>query len=361
MLQPEDGGVAEHVLLLATSLTARGFHVEVACSATNVIRPALAEAGIATHALPLVRAPGPRDLAAARRLRALDRDRGYDLVHAHSSKAGALARIALPSRRRIVYTPHCLAFAVPGARGERALYRAVEQALITRADAIVAVSEWERRQAVASLRGTRGRLRLILNGVSACPDVEPAPELLEFKGGRPLAGLIAVLRPQKDPLGAVRAAALLAAGGGSSGAVAIIGNGWLEAEVRREIERLGAEEAVAWFPYRPPAARYLRALDVLLVSSLWESLPLAPIEAMACGVPVVATRVGGVPEIVEDGVTGRLVEPGRAEQLAAVLGELLDDPDQRASMGAEGRRVAAERFGTERMVDAIASLYRELV
>ena len=327
--------------------------------AAGSVRRALERAGIHTHALPLRRGPGPGDARAARALRQLASRGGYDVVHAHSSKAGALARLALGADRRLVYSPHCFAFASGVERSSRALSRAVEQLLVSRSDAIVVQSEWERWQA-ARLRGALGRTWVVRNGVPACPPDEADEELVRFRGDRPLAGLVAVLRPQKDPLALVRAAALLRARGGLPGRIAIVGNGWLEQEVRAEISGLRLDGEVGWFPFRPPAARYLRALDLFVLPSRWESLPLAPIEAMACGVPVLATRVGGVPEIVEDGRSGELVEPGRPDRLADGMAGLLGDRERLGAMGAYASQVARERFPADRMVTEIEDVYRSV-
>lgn len=360
VLQPEDGGVAEHVLLLATGLAERGWDVEVASSPTNVVGPALARAGIRSHALTLRRDPSPLDARAARELRLLQRSGGYRLVHAHSSKAGALARAVLPRRATIVYTPHGLAFVGRGQPARRLVYRAAEQALVPRSAAIIAVSEWERKNSLAKLVGASARTTLIRNGVRPCPSQAPDRELVAFKDGAPLAGMVSVLRPEKDPLAPVRAVATLAARG-FRGRLAIIGNGGLAPEVRFEIERLGVEGLVRWFPYEPPMGRYLAAIDLLLVPSLWEAMPLGPMEALASGVPVLASAVGGIPEVVEDGVTGRLVPPGDSEALATALERLLPDTGTLRAMGAEGRRVAGERFAAERMVRETEDLYLRLL
>src|SRR3954454_13924248 len=128
VVQPPDGGVAEHVRLLSGGLRDLGWHVEAAAPPGSTVE-ALGEEGITVHELPMSRAPGPADLRAAVALRALDRRGRYDLVHAHSSKAGALVRLALPRPSRLVYTPNCLPFlGSPGA--SRVLYRAIEQALV---------------------------------------------------------------------------------------------------------------------------------------------------------------------------------------------------------------------------------------
>jgi glycosyltransferase involved in cell wall biosynthesis len=145
--------------------------------------------------------------------------------------------------------------------------------------------------------------------------------------------MVSVLRPQKDPLALVRASARLGERGELRGHVAIVGDGELAPAVRGEIDTLGVGDRVRWFPFRGDAGPYLAALDLLVVPSRWESMPIGPIEAMLCGVPVLATAVGGVPELLEDGVTGRLVQP--------------EDVD-------EARR------GTEPMIEATAALYERV-
>ena len=358
--QPEDGGVAEHVLRLARGLTERGWPVEAAVSGDSTIAPALAQAGIVVHELPLTREPGARDLRSARALRKLDRERGYSIVHAHSSKAGALVRGALRHPRRLVYTPHCFAFAAVSGEARRRAYRAIEQALVPRSGAILAVCEWEADLARRQLRRAAGRVRVVPNGVPDCGPADPHPELVAFRGEEPLAGLVSVLRPQKDPLLALRAAARLARGGGLPGRLAIVGNGELRAQVQGEIARLGVEDRVRWFPFEGSVGPYLRALDAFVLPSAWEALPLSVLEAMSCELPVVATTVGGVPEAVEDGVTGRLVAPGDAPALAAALAEVLGDADVRRRWGAAGRSAFERRFRVDPMIDSVAEVYSQL-
>ena len=358
VLQPQDGGVAAHVLQLATGLRRRGWEVEVATPATSAIADPLAAAGVPVHDLPLVREPSPSDLAAIRTLRSLDGGGRYALVHAHSSKAGALVRAALPDRRRLLYTPHCFAFAARFGGPQQLVYRAIEQAVLPRTGALVAVCEWERRQA-DRLWGARDLVRRIEYGVEACNGAAPARELLAFKGDRALAGMVSVLRPQKDPLFAVRAMARLAARGQPPGRLAIVGNGPLEGAVRDEIARLGVGAHVRWFPYRGEVGPYLAALDAFVLPSAWEALPLSVLEAMSCGLPVVATGVGGTAEAVQDRVTGRVVPHGDTRALADALRAVLSDRLLRDQLGSAGRRAYEARFRLDRMVDETESLYRE--
>jgi glycosyltransferase involved in cell wall biosynthesis len=359
VMQPETGGVPAQVLRLSMGLRERGWAVEVATTRRSMVRSSLVEAGIPVHEISFAR---PRDyLASAARLRALDRRQGFAIVHAHSSKAGALVRSTLANRRRLIYSPHCFAFNAGSVLPLRLFYQGVEQLLVARSGAIVAVCEWERTDASRRLRGVRTRLRTIENGVTPCAPTEIDAELAEFRGTLPLAGFIGRLERQKDPLTVVRAAGLLRRRGALHGRLAIVGNGSLRESVEAEIERLGVGDSVLQLPFRPPVSRYLRGFDAFVLSSRWEALPVSALEAMSCGLPVIATRVGGVPDFVQEGRTGRLLAPGDPAGLADALADAFADPDRWGAMGATGRKVAAERFGFERMVDQTANLYRRVL
>jgi glycosyltransferase involved in cell wall biosynthesis len=361
VLQPVDGGVARHVLDLSLGLRERGWAVEVAAPPECTILPRLEEVGLAVHRVAMRRAPGPGDLAAARRLREIDRRGAYRLVHAHSQKAGGLVRLAVAGRTRAIYTPHCLPFA-EGRFGPVARfgYRLIERALARRSTAIVAVSEWEGAFALRTL-GDSAPVEVIRNGGRPCGAAAADPELSRFRGDSPLAGIVSVLRPEKDALALVRAAARLHDRGELPGRVAIVGEG-VEAEaVRAEIDRLGVGDSVRWFPFDGDSTPYFAALDLLVLTSRYESLPIGPIDAMFCGLPVLSTAVGGMPELVRDGETGRLVPAGDDEALAQALRELLAAPERLREMGAAARAEAEAGLGVEPMIEQTAALYERIV
>lgn len=357
VLEPPDGGVPEHVRLLAAGLTDLGHEVVVAA------RPET-DAGVARHvALPLRGAvPAPReDVAVLRGLSALLARERFDLVHTHAQKAGILGRVAatragVPS----LYTPNSLVYRTQGLRPRRstrvrvAVNLGVERYLGGRSAALVAVSGEEAQAMVADGLAPPDRVHVIRNGVRVDTSVAPDAELVAFARGEPLLGLVAGLRDQKGLPTLMDALDLLEARG-EPVRFAVVGNGPLEAEVRR---RAGASTLVA--PFAGRVEPYLAALDVFVLPSLWEGLPLAVLEAMHFGLPVVATRVGGTPEAVRDGETGWLIGHSDPVALADSLVSAARDAAARRRFGAAGLALAHERFGADRMVAETETLYRSL-
>ena len=140
---------------------------------------------------------------------------------------------------------------------------------------------------------------------------------------------MAALRPQKDPLALVEAAATLIAADRLPGRVAIVGNGPLHDDVEQAIERAGIGDRVRLFAFGGESEPYLRALDLVVLPSLWEAYPLVLLEAFACGTPVLASAVGGVAEMLEGGRAGGLVAPGDRAALAEALAAALHDAPAR--------------------------------
>jgi glycosyltransferase involved in cell wall biosynthesis len=333
--EPPDGGVAEHVRHLAAGLPAHGHEAVV----------------LGPDVLPFRRdyRHPHRD---ARALGALARAvRGFDVVHAHAAKAGVLARLAAAvARVPAVYTPHCFPFAVPDARARRWFGVAVERALAPLTAAIVCVCEQERELARAHGLRPRRELAVIHNGCPACAGA-PAPELARLDG--PVVGAVTVLRRQKQ-LEVLLAAAPRIFAAVPEATVVVVGNGPEEAALRA-----AADPRVLFVPFRAPASRYLQALDVYVLPSAWEAFAIGLLEAQACGVPQVATDVGGTREAVVP-ETGLLVPSGDPAALADAIVALLRDPGRRGEMAAASRARHAERFTVERMVAATAALYDRL-
>jgi glycosyltransferase involved in cell wall biosynthesis len=359
--EPPDGGVAEHVAQLALRLAAHGFEPEVAGPAEALTYPRLAAAGVPVHRLPLVR--GLHDVrshrAAVAAIERLLAARSFDVVHAHSARAGVLARVAAARQGTpAVYSPHCFAFVGPVSRARRAVATTVERRLARRTAAIVCACEAERQWAVRREIGPPERLQLVYYGVEECPNGTPAdPVLSDLRRDGPLAGAVSVLRTQKrlDLLLEATPAVLERV---PDARVAIVGDGPLRDQLHDRARRLGLDRAerFAFLPFQPPAARYLKALDVYVLPSAWEALPIGALEALACGVPQIATDVEGTAEAVEHNSTGLLLPPdasGLADSMVALLG----DERRRRAMSEASRARQRERFGVDRMVAETARVY----
>ena len=345
--QPLDGGVVRHVLDLVESLPRERFDLHVACPRSSQLWQKLAaDSDVRLHPIAPNRHPAPADLASLVRLARLARR--ADVIHAHSAKAGFLARLAaaLTGRRRAcVFTPHGWSFwAAEGL--ERRLYLSLERLAAHWCRTIVAVSEQERRAGLEARIGRASTYAVVPNGIdldrfSADPDPVPGRVLMV---GR-------LASPKRHDL-AVEALALV-----PEAELHLVGDGPLASSVDSLARSLGVEARVHALGPRDDVPELLSHAACALLLSDYEGWPLVLMEAMAAGVPVVASAVGGVPELVEHGRTGLLVEPGRAEPVAAALAELLSDPERARRMGEEGRRVARERLSRETMTARLVELY----
>jgi glycosyltransferase involved in cell wall biosynthesis len=362
VFEPPDGGVAENVARLALGLPERGFDVALAGPEHALPYDQLG-GGVAIERLPFQRGYGhpPSDARALAGLVGVLRSGDFDLVHCHSAKAGVIGRLAaIATRTPRVYSPHCFPFVGPWGVSRRAFSTGVERALGPLTDAIVCVADQERRLALEKRIAPAERLHVVHNGADECAAAELDTELEEFKGDGVLAATISVLRPQKAVHNFVAAApAILDAV--PEARLAVIGDGELRVELQRQADSLGVADRLRFFPFRPPSARQLRSLDVYVLPSAWEAFPIGVLEAMACGVPQVATDVGGTGEALVDGETGLLVPPDRPDALARALVRVLRDGEERGRMAAAGRERHAVRFRVERMLDATAAVYRQVL
>lgn len=356
-----DPGGAELLLgMLAEVRDREGFEVETAYLLPwkRGLVGALEDSGVPVHCL---RGGHEWDLRWAARLRRLVRDRRYDVVHIHSPYVAGVARIALRAlpagvRPRIVYTEHLPWWGY--VRPTRVLNRLTYGL----DDANLAVS----RTVVESMPSRiRDRVGVVVQGIF--PD-RVRDQLrhrdavrAELGVGRDevVVGTVAHLRPQKGYPILLEAARRVLDEGLPVRFVAV-GRGPQEAEIRAIHARLGLGDRFILMGFRQDATRVMAGFDVFALASHNEGLPLALMEALALGIPVVATAVGGIPEGVTDGVEALLTPPSRPELLADAIETLVRDPVLRARMSAAAadRGRAFDIRGSARRVEEV---YRSVV
>ncbi|MGI8573286.1 MAG: glycosyltransferase family 4 protein [Solirubrobacteraceae bacterium] len=352
----ETGGAQSYLAALLPALT-DGFDVTLAAHGEGPLREAARAAGVRFVPLNHVRRalnPLHDVLGLIELVRLIGRLRP-DILHANSSKAGILGRLAgrlrgVPIR---VFTVHGWAFgAHQGIAGR--LYLLAERSMRPFTTAIICVAEHERRAGIAAGACRAEQAVVIPNAV----DVASFPIAAPGDGDVPTVISVGRFRAPKDFITLARALAHLPSG---SFATSLVGDGPERGAIEAEIDRLGLAERVRVLGERPDVPRLLAGADVFVCSSRSEGMPVSILEAMAVGLPVVASAVGGVPELVLDGHTGLLVPPGEVAPLAAALGRVLADRDLRKRMGSAARGVALERFDLPRFRQAHLDLYDRLL
>jgi glycosyltransferase involved in cell wall biosynthesis len=368
VLRPASGGMRQHVLQLATGLSAFGFDAEIACPGdSDVVQSALA-AGVEVRPVPIVGPLRPmRDLEAVLVLADVIRGGRFDIVHAHGSKAGLIGRMAAMfagARHRVVTVHNDVLGGSVGPRMRRAVVR-VERWLSRHTSRIITVSDSLRGIMIGDIGIDPALVVTVHNGLDLEPFLsltDPAPHRLRF--GIPadaiVLGQAARFAPQKAHDRLVAAAVPVLERVPNAWLV-LAGDGPLLDPVKRQAAASGVADRIVFPGFEHDIRGFLAALDVFVSSPSSEGLGNAAIEAMAAGLPVVSVRTGGIPEVVVDGETGLLTEPGDPAALTAAMLRLARDPMLRRQMGEAGRSRATDEFAEAGMLSRTAKVYREVL
>jgi glycosyltransferase involved in cell wall biosynthesis len=321
--------------------------------------------------LPFARLPEPgRDLRLVRSLAALMRERRFDVVHTHMSKAalaGAVAARLVRPRPMLVNTAHNLGSIALSQPMLRRLFRLYDRALLGGAtDAVIVVSEAIRQEVLRLGVVDAARLHAVPNGtltgrfgahpaeaaarraeLGAAPEdtlVVTVARLVWFKGLETLIDAAARLAPAWPRL-----------------RLAVVGDGPLRAALEQRVAERGLTGRVIFTGERADVPEILAAADIFALSSVSEGMPISILEAMAARLPVVATAVGGIPELVGAGETGLLAPARDAEAFAAALETLVASPALRRQYGDAGRNRLDREFSASAMVQRTAAIYGVLL
>jgi len=353
------GGLLEHLRLLSEGLVRSGRSVRaVLAPAAAVDHVALrcVSAGVAVSRLTVRGKFDIRGITRFARLVAADKPQ---VVHVHlSSPVEALPAI-LAARwggaRHIVTTEHA-----PTWRPLQRFYsRAVKRAVMRLLDAVIVLNAADAVCLQEEFGAPPSLLRVIHNGVPGFPGQIPGAEARARLGLSPDVTVIGYLGALEEKKGLLDLFDAVERGGLAGPTLLLGGEGALEPALR---DRAAGRAFPVVFAGRvDEVGGFLAAIDVFVFPSHQEALPLALLEAMAAGLPIVATTVGGIPEAIEDGVTGLLVPPRQSGALAEALRRLVENPALRRRLGEQARRTAAEKFSAERMVQATEALYAEIL
>ena len=359
-----EAGAGEVALRGALALDPARYAVTVVAGSGNRLLAEAADAGLPVVVEPALRSPIlPRDdVRALRALTAVLAAHPFDVVHTHSAKAGALGRLAAHRSGvpRIVHTFHGLPYHEFQSAARRSLYIGIERRLGRFTDVALCVGaavavEVVRRRLV---KPERVRTITVTAGGTATPRTPAtrrhARALLGLPPDVPVVGAVGRLAYQKAPEDFVAALVALR----RPDVIGVwVGGGPLADRVRVLAIRALPRARVHFVGERSDVRALLPAFDVFALPSRYEGLPVAVVEAMSCGVPVVATAVNAVPDVVVPGRTGLLVPPQRPELLAAAVGHLLDRPEEARRMATAATAWLGDRFEDRALAEALVAAY----
>ncbi|HWN17226.1 MAG TPA: glycosyltransferase [Candidatus Dormibacteraeota bacterium] len=348
---PGLGGQEVRTLNEARWTAERGWRVLLACQPDGRLLERAREAGVETAA---IRMRGPLDPLGLVALARLIRRERVDLVHTHSSidawLGGMAARLC---RVPVVRTRHV---SIAIRRGLNPVYRWLADRVVTSGEAI--------RQVVVGAGAPPERVVAIPAGVNleAFPFGRRAPDTARALDlGSPVIGSVAMFRGSKGHPQLLQAFAQLREKRPSA-SLLLVGDGIRRAWVQQLAQAAGLAESVVFTGFRPDVPALLATMDCfVLASTRTEGVPQALLQAFATGVPVVASRIGGIPEVVTDGETGLLVESDSVPALVAAIGRVLDDPDASARRARAARALVEAHFSHARSIDRLLHLYEELL
>jgi glycosyltransferase involved in cell wall biosynthesis len=363
LVESSGGGTGRHVLDLAQGLIARGVEVHMLYSTRRIdqlFSERLAKIrGLHHRPLDMRTAPHPSDFGFVRAARRYLKAHGpFDAIHGHSSKGGAIARlVAFGTNVPAFYTPHGLITMDPRLPVWKWLvYLAIELLLSLRTKGIIAVSPEEAR-AAKRLGFGQSRVVTIPNGVGEM-DLAPradARQTLNVSDDALVVGFVGRLVEQKAP-DVLLTAFAIAVKSAPHARLAMVGAGPLEDDLRELAWKLGIADKIIWLGERD-ARTVLAGFDCFALSSRKEGLPYVILEAMAAGLPVVATSSAGVEILVDPKENGLVVPPDDAQAFGQALTDLATNPALLASY-ARAARIRAARFTIDAMVDATLDAYR---
>lgn len=352
------GGAEEMVLNLVRHLPSRFEPVVCCIHEAGPIGDEIRRTGTPVDVLGLT--PGlrrPLDIDVIRRYL---RRTQPQIVHTFLLTASLYGRLAAILAR----VPIVIGTEVNIYENKRAAHALAERMLMAGTDRVVVSAESVRDFYVRQVRADPEKVAVIYNAVDFSQGRPAAAResmraALGIPAGAPVAGIIARLTEQKGHRYLLEA--LAATPGLADVHLMVVGGGDLRDELVRTTESLGLSSRVHFTGPRRDLGDLLGAMDVFVMPSLWEGLPLSLVLAMGAAVPVVATAVAGIPEVVDSGRTGLLVPPGDATALGAALARVFDDAAFRQQIALAGQASVLPRFGVERYVQAIVGLYDELI
>lgn len=361
------GGIGLNLLMLARHINKERFELSFALPRDSHFFDEIAKEGVNVFPLEIDRNPFRlRNIIGFFKVLKIIREISYDIVHTHTSVGGIIGRFAarLNGTPLVLWTIHGWAFDYPyGGSIRRRFFLMIEKIMDRFTDHYVAISENMKEVGVNAGITDTGKIDVIYHGIEL--KEYPAQELIRNRvgiknDGNIIIGTVGRLEPQKAVNVLIQAVALVK-NRHPHIKLLLVGDGPLREDLENLAGTLNMGNDVIFTGWRPDAGDYIACMDIFSLSSLWEGFGIVLLEAMSLAKPIVATKVGGVPEIVMDGKGGILVPPGRPDELAAGILHLLGNPDIRREMGYFNKERVNTVFGLKTMIERYEVMYERLL
>ncbi len=342
------GGQELRILHESRGMIDRGHAVTIACPPDALIFSAAERMRIPVVGLPIER----RNIPAIGAVKDFLRRNQFDIINTHSSTDSWLFSLACRLKRSneaLVRTRH-ISSKISRDPLTHWVYRFGVKRVVTTGEAL-------RQQLIRDNRLPENHVVSVPTGIDtvrfAPGNRSDARQILKVPTDKSIVGIVATMRHLKGHLDLVEAASKLS----RDVLWLFIGDGPSRTVIEAKIASLGMQQSVLMAGNQDNVVPWLQAMDLFVLPSYAEGVPQAVMQASSCGIPVLSTNVGGIPEIVENGVTGKLIQPGNLDALANSIQQILENRSMRERWGTEGRKLAVKNFGSEKMLDRMEQVF----
>lgn len=366
-----NGGVAEYLKMLFKYIDKNFYEFDLLCSKQyKAEEKNFRKSGYKISMIDMERKISPmKDFKSVLEIIRYIKNSKPDIIHLHSSKAGALGRIAIVlgvitfqfNHIPVLYNPHGWAFDMGTSKFKKRFYVLVEKIGSLFTDKVIVISNYEKKAAVKNKICKEKKLKVILNGIDfsrylAIYNREEQLAEMHIKNDSLIIGMVGRLTEQKSPQTFIRIAKEIKKKHVNAYFI-LVGDGELKADVVKQIEEYNLQDSTLITGWIDEVPKFISLFDIAILTSKWEGFGLVLAEYMAMGKPVVASRVGGILDIIIDNYNGLLASPDSVDEFVANIIKLTDNPEICGELANNGHKFVEEKLNILRVVDEHEQIY----
>jgi len=368
ILEATIGGTQKHVFDIAKKINKSEYQIDIIASTFRNKHFIEESKGIFNNAynLPIKRSASISDISNIWKIRNIIKQNKYDIVHCHSTKAGFVGRIAafLSRHQNIVYSPHGFMFCDTRIKFKRQLYLKLEKFLGYLTKKIVAVSGSERNLAIVNNIVPDTKIITINNSIDPLDDngisyAHRISKKFNDKNSEIILGSVTRLQYAKDPITMIRSFKIINERIPNTKLI-MVGDGPLESECIKLVNELNLQTKIQLAGFQKDSKSFYKMFDIFILSSHYEGMPYALLEAMSMGIPAVGTNVSGIKDLIVDGETGYLAGEGNYQELANAVIKLIENPENLSIFSSNAKKLADNDYNLDNGIKNYQAFYSSL-